>query len=182
MNTFRWLGRLGRILNGLGSKRANPVTTRSTAAASSRSSARLSAHHTPIKRANPSTVGIDKLPSPAAQVAVKAVPGAMTMRSIVAKTAQASNAAEVADSRARATAHMTSQPQRTLVEVRADLARLRQSSRQRRAEAERARDTSFAPTDFMGLSEHALPGPEPTPAFSPTVYLDFGAARARQGH
>lgn len=80
-----------------------------------------------------------------------------------------------------ATAHSTGQPQRTLVEVRADLARLRESSRQRQTQAERARDTSFAPTAFMDLSDLALPAAVSIPAFAPTIYLDFDAARARRG-
>jgi hypothetical protein len=74
----------------------------------------------------------------------------------------------------------TGKPQRTLVEVRADLARLRESSRERQAERERTHDTNFAPTDFMDFSEHEMQPVKPQPAFAPTAYLDFGAARARQ--
>lgn len=71
-------------------------------------------------------------------------------------------------------------PQRTLVEVRADLARLRESSRERQAERERAHETNFAPTDFMDFAEHEMRPVAPGPAFAPTAFLDFGAVRARQ--
>jgi hypothetical protein len=43
---------------------------------------------------------------------------------------------------------------RTLEEVRADLARLRLSARERHAQARVWRDTNFAPTDFMELASH----------------------------
>jgi hypothetical protein len=43
---------------------------------------------------------------------------------------------------------------RVLEEVRADLARLRLSARERHAQARVWRDTNFAPTDFMELASH----------------------------
>jgi hypothetical protein len=43
---------------------------------------------------------------------------------------------------------------RTLEEVRADLARLRLSSRERHAQSQAWRDTNFAPTDFMDLANN----------------------------
>jgi hypothetical protein len=42
---------------------------------------------------------------------------------------------------------------RTLEEVRADLARLRLSARERHAQGHVWRDTNFAPTDFMDLAK-----------------------------
>jgi hypothetical protein len=42
---------------------------------------------------------------------------------------------------------------RTLEEVRADLARLRLSARERHAQGRVWRDTNFAPTDFMDLAK-----------------------------
>lgn len=43
---------------------------------------------------------------------------------------------------------------RTLEEVRADLARLRLSARERHAQGRVWRDTNFAPTDFMDLASN----------------------------
>jgi hypothetical protein len=43
-------------------------------------------------------------------------------------------------------------PTRTIEDVRADLARLREAARERQAKLEVARDTSFAPTDFMDFA------------------------------
>jgi hypothetical protein len=175
MNAPRWLGRLRLILDGFGSTRGQLVSARSKAASSVHSTARRSAHRTPPKETKPSTVTARKTlaaSASAAPVVGTAAVSVMTMTVPVSAIVTPS---------AVATARRTGQPQRTLVEVRADLARLRESSRQRQAEAERARDTSFAPTDFMELLEHALPAAASTPALAPTAYLDFGAARARQG-
>lgn len=52
------------------------------------------------------------------------------------------------------TAPMAAAPKlRTLEEVRADLARLRLSARERHAQSQAWRDTNFAPTDFMELAK-----------------------------
>ena len=49
---------------------------------------------------------------------------------------------------------------RTIEDVRADIARLRGAARVRQAKVEAARDTSFAPTDFMDFA----PSPPPVAA------------------
>ncbi|HSV59651.1 MAG TPA: hypothetical protein VLJ19_12185 [Variovorax sp.] len=70
---------------------------------------------------------------------------------------------------------VTTQAMRTLEEVRADLARLREHARRRHvANAQARRDISFAPTDFMDFA--AKPAARPaTPAsgFAPTDFLEM---------
>lgn len=76
-------------------------------------------------------------------------------------------------------------PMRTLAEVRADLARLREKSRERQAQ-QRAmvrHDVSFPATDFM---EFVPSAPEPRgeredagESFAPTAYLDFTVLKTR---
>ncbi|RZL89085.1 MAG: hypothetical protein EOP82_21075 [Variovorax sp.] len=70
---------------------------------------------------------------------------------------------------------------RTLEDVRADLARLRESAKQRHAPAPVRRDTSFAPTDFMDFVK-LEPEPDSKPAadFAATAYLDFSTVKPRQ--
>ncbi len=74
---------------------------------------------------------------------------------------------------------------RSLEEVRADLARLRESARERHAQLQvRQREASFAPTDFMEpkvleAPHEPEPAPKPRPEaspdnFAPTAFLDFG--------
>lgn len=71
---------------------------------------------------------------------------------------------------------------RTLEEVRADLARLRERTRAQHAAAEEKRDLSFAPTDFMDFAGPAASQAEaPVSAFAPTDFLDFGAMNLRPG-
>lgn len=73
---------------------------------------------------------------------------------------------------------------RSLEEVRADLARLRESAKERhaRATAPVRRDISFEPTDFM---DFAKPAAEPAPArdenFEQTAFLDFTAFKPGAG-
>jgi hypothetical protein len=75
---------------------------------------------------------------------------------------------------------------RSLEEVRADLARLRESAKQRHAQLQVQRDASFAPTDFMEMPSHQ-PAPEPAPgesaddSFAATAFLDFGNVKPRAG-
>ena len=70
---------------------------------------------------------------------------------------------------------VTTQAMRTLEEVRADLARLREHAKRRQqANAQARRDISFAPTDFMDFA--AKPATRPaTPAsgFAPTDFLEM---------
>lgn len=66
---------------------------------------------------------------------------------------------------------------RSLDEVRADLARLRETARERHLQIQQRRpDTSFAPTDYMDIPE---PLPEPrrkaeSDDFAATAFVDFG--------
>ena len=64
---------------------------------------------------------------------------------------------------------------RTLEEVRADLALLRERTRTLQAQAQARRERSFAPTDFMDFAD-AKPAADQGPAsgFAPTDFLDFG--------
>jgi hypothetical protein len=80
---------------------------------------------------------------------------------------------------------------RSLDEVRADLARLRESAKERHAELQARRELSFAPTDFMEMAkphpphEPHEPEPparsteEPDTGFAATAFLDFGTGKAR---
>jgi len=64
-------------------------------------------------------------------------------------------------------------PTRTIEDVRADLARLREATRTRQAQARLERVTDFAPTDFM---EPPQASPPPLPA---VVHDDFAATEYR---
>ncbi|HEY2257519.1 MAG TPA: hypothetical protein VGI11_17930 [Variovorax sp.] len=77
---------------------------------------------------------------------------------------------------------------RSLDEVRADLARLRESAKERHAELQARRELSFAPTDFMEMAKPhpphepeppAQPAEEPDTGFAATAFLDFGTGKAR---
>lgn len=86
---------------------------------------------------------------------------------------------------------------RSLEEVRADLARLRESARERHAQLQVRREASaFAPTDFMDFAKVPEPAPsEPVPllpprqsgeegsdiSFAATAFIDFGAGKQRPG-
>ena len=75
---------------------------------------------------------------------------------------------------------------RTLEEVRADLARLRERTRalqaQAQARAEARRDMSFAPTDFMDFADaKPMPAESPASGFAPTDFLDFGMPNLQPG-
>jgi len=75
---------------------------------------------------------------------------------------------------------------RSLEEVRADLARLRESAKQRHAQLQVRRDASFAPTDFMempGAAPAAAPAPseQSDDSFAATAFLDFGNVKPRPG-
>ena len=90
----------------------------------------------------------------------------------------------------------TIRPLRSLEEVRADLARLRESSKLRQAQIDaqartqaRAQmqaqlamrhDTSFAPTDFMDIPHFGAAANEgPHTDFAPTDIMDFAPAQSR---
>jgi hypothetical protein len=86
---------------------------------------------------------------------------------------------------------------RSLEEVRADLARLRESARERHAQLQVRRVASFPTTDFMEMAKphpphepHETNAPhepapartaaeEPDTAFAATAFLDFGTGKAR---
>lgn len=71
----------------------------------------------------------------------------------------------------------TTQAMRTLEEVRADLARLRDQARRRHAaNVQQRRDLGFAPTDFMEYGKPAAPS-SPAGGFAPTDFMDMGAGR-----
>jgi len=69
---------------------------------------------------------------------------------------------------------------RSLEEVRADLARLRESAKERHARAPVAprRDISFEPTDFMDFAK-PQPAREPDESFEQTAFLDFTTLKPR---
>ena len=69
---------------------------------------------------------------------------------------------------------------RSLEEVRADLARLRQSAKERHARAlvPVRRDISFEPTDFMDFAKPAEAAEE---SFEETAFLDFTTLKPRPG-
>lgn len=79
-----------------------------------------------------------------------------------------------------AAAQATTQAMRTLEEVRADLARLREQARRRHAaHAQQRRDPAFAPTDFMdfGKPVTAPAGATATREFPPTDFMDMAPGR-----
>jgi len=76
-------------------------------------------------------------------------------------------------------------PMRTLAEVRADLARLREKSRERQAQQRAAvREDSFPATDFMAFGpsaseSRAAKQDEAGEGFASTAYLDFTVLKSR---
>ena len=78
-----------------------------------------------------------------------------------------------------APAPATTQAMRTLEEVRADLARLREHARRRHlANAQARRDIGFAPTDFMDFGAKPAARPAvPAPGFAPTDFLEMRAIK-----
>lgn len=76
-------------------------------------------------------------------------------------------------------------PMRTLAEVRADLARLREKSRERQAQARAVvrPDVTFPATDFMefvpSVAEAHRDQQDAGESFAPTAYLDFTVLKAR---
>ena len=78
-----------------------------------------------------------------------------------------------------AAAQATTQAMRTLEEVRADLARLREQARRRHAaHAQQRRDPAFAPTDFMDFGKPAVPGGSAAAReFPPTDFMDMAPGR-----
>lgn len=76
-------------------------------------------------------------------------------------------------------------PMRTLEEVRADLARLRASAKERHAQAlvPVRRDVAFAPTDFMDFAQpEAPPREDSESSFEATAYLDFTTLKPRESN
>jgi hypothetical protein len=80
-------------------------------------------------------------------------------------------------------------PMRTLEEVRADLARLRASAKERHAQAQAQaqvqaqarRSAAFEPTDFMDFARpEAPPSDNPESSFASTAYLDFTTLKPRE--
>ena len=75
-----------------------------------------------------------------------------------------------------AEAPAAARPARSLEEMRAELARLRQNAKERHTPVPVKRDTFFEPTDFQEL---VVPEPPPAPeSHAPTVYMDFTALKS----
>ncbi|MGO4391692.1 hypothetical protein AB4Z46_10100 [Variovorax sp. M-6] len=104
-------------------------------------------------------------------------PSAAPMRAVVAAARPAPAAFPVP---AAAQPSAPARTMRSLEEVRADLARLRQSAKERHARivAPVRRDTSFEPTDFM---DFAKPAEAPEESFEATAFLDFTTLKPRPG-
>ncbi|MDM0034239.1 hypothetical protein QTI33_19045 [Variovorax sp. J22P271] len=104
-------------------------------------------------------------PEPVDMPAVVAPVAAPVATPIVAKPAEAQPPAKT---------------MRSLEEVRADLARLRESAKERHARAPVVprRDISFEPTDFMDFAKPE-PAPEPDEPFEQTAFLDFTTLKPR---
>ena len=86
-----------------------------------------------------------------------------------------------------AVAPASAKPMRTLEEVRADLARLREKSRERQAQAPVRADIGFAPTDFMDFAPPTSKSKpsrrdEPESNFASPAFLDFGNLKLRSAH
>ncbi|MBS0343339.1 MAG: hypothetical protein JSS56_22780 [Proteobacteria bacterium] len=74
-------------------------------------------------------------------------------------------------------ANASSQAMRTLEEVRADLARLREQARSRHAaHVQQRRDLGFAPTDFMEYGKPASAAGSAA-GFPPTDFMDMGGGK-----
>jgi hypothetical protein len=70
---------------------------------------------------------------------------------------------------------------RTLEDMRADLAHLRATARERHAWMQGKHDISFAPTDFLDIPDLASPAHDKVEEnFEATAYLDFVSLGARQ--
>jgi hypothetical protein len=117
----------------------------------------------PVSIAKSSAMPIAAVAQPAAvrQPAAlqPAVPGPSISQAVVAQVAAAQAPVK---------------PMRSLEEVRADLARMRQSARLRHARLVAEHHTNFAPTDFMEMPGLLSVQREPEPSFAATAYLDFG--------
>jgi len=78
----------------------------------------------------------------------------------------------------QAQAQAPAKTMRSLEEVRADLARLRESAKERHARATTPvrRDISFEPTDFMDFAKPPVePARAPDENYEQTAFLDFTA-------
>jgi hypothetical protein len=83
----------------------------------------------------------------------------------------------------------TVKPMRSLEEVRADLARLRASAKERHAQAQAqahlqaqaSRNAAFEPTDFLDFATpEPRPRDNPESSFASTAYLDFTTLKPRE--
>jgi len=115
--------------------------------------------------------------------AVKARPGQMPLRAHAARPAVPTGLVPIVVEPMVATdpaaTQATTQAMRTLEEVRADLARLREQARRRQAaHAQQRRDLAFAPTDFMEFGKPAAPaGPVAAREFPATDFMDMSPGR-----
>lgn len=117
----------------------------------------------PVREA-PKQVDVPTVAFPVGPGPLPAV-AAVAAAAIVAKAAEAQSPAKT---------------MRSLEEVRADLARLRESAKERHARAPVAprRDISFEPTDFMDFAKPE-PRREPDESFEQTAFLDFTTLKPR---
>lgn len=107
-------------------------------------------------------------------------PAAAPMRAVAVAVRPESAAIQV-QVQAPAPAQPPARTMRSLEEVRADLARLRQNAKERHARilVPVRRDTGFEPTDFM---DFAKPAEAPEESFEATAFLDFTTLKPRPGH
>ena len=155
MEASHSLGTLHRILRNLWAVLTKPVPMRPVP----RSAVRRSVPAEPLTRPR--------------RVEPSFAPAVMSSPVVVPRQAVQEVAPPPVSPEAQETA--SAKPMRTLEEVRADLARLRERSRERQAQAP-SRDTDFAPTDFMDFAQPATPLPRregPDSNFAPTDFMDF---------
>lgn len=107
-------------------------------------------------------------------------PAAAPMRAVAVEAVRPEPAAVQVQVQVPAATQPPARTMRSLEEVRADLARLRQSAKERHARAlvPVRRDISFEPTDFMDFAKPAEAAEE---SFEATAFLDFTTLKPRPG-
>lgn len=121
----------------------------------------------PVLREVPTPVPVPAMPAVAAVVSTVVPVAGLAANPIVADVSAAQSPAKT---------------MRSLEEVRADLARLRESAKQRHARpaVPVRRDISFEPTDFMDFAKPA-PEREPDEPFEQTAFIDFTVLKPSAG-
>ena len=130
----------------------------------------------------PASPARDQAPAARTPVAVEAAPAPAVIETAAAEVKALPVSARALDAKASAAFEhvpVTEPPTaskefRTLEEMRADLAHLRATSKERHAQMQAKRDVSFAPTDFLDFAEPVFPAHDKIEEnFAPTAYLDF---------